>query len=79
MSSCSRVSCTSQCRSANGSSATHLGATGGLRPGLDPDRARDTVWMLDSPDVYRRLVLDRSLSHDDYAHWLADTLTAALL
>jgi AcrR family transcriptional regulator len=58
---------------------THLGATGGLRPGLDPDRARDTVWALISPDLYRLLVLDRAWSHDDYEHWLADTLLAALL
>jgi AcrR family transcriptional regulator len=58
---------------------THLGATGGLRPGLDPDRARDTVWALISPDVYRLLVLDRAWSHDDYEQWLADTLIAALL
>lgn len=59
--------------------AAHLEATGALRPGLDPDRARDTVWMLNSPDVYRLLVLDRGWSHDDYEHWLADTLTTALL
>jgi AcrR family transcriptional regulator len=58
---------------------THLGATGGLRPDLDPDRARDIVWTLISPDLYRLLVLDRGWSHDDYEHWLADTATAALL
>lgn len=57
----------------------HLEATGALRPGLDPDRARDTVWTFNSPDVYRLLVLDRAWSHDDYERWLADTLTAALL
>ncbi|HEV7762277.1 MAG TPA: hypothetical protein VGO78_24885 [Acidimicrobiales bacterium] len=58
---------------------THLGATGGLRPDLDPDRARDIVWTPISPDLYRLLVLDRGWSHDDYEHWLADTATAALL
>lgn len=58
---------------------THLATTGALRPGLDHDRARDTVWTLNSPDVYRLLVLDRAWSHDDYEHWLADTLIAAFL
>jgi AcrR family transcriptional regulator len=58
---------------------THLDAAGGLRRGLDPDRARDTVWALISPDLYRLLVIDRAWSHDDYEHWLADTLIAALL
>jgi AcrR family transcriptional regulator len=58
---------------------THLGATGGLRPGIDPDRARDIVWTLISPDLYRLLVLDRGWSHDEYEHWLAETLIAAFL
>jgi AcrR family transcriptional regulator len=57
----------------------HLDATGGLRPDVDRDRARDTVWALISPDLYRLLVLDRAWSHDDYEHWLADTLIAALV
>jgi AcrR family transcriptional regulator len=57
----------------------HLATTGGLRSGLDHDRARDTVWTLNSPDVYRLLVLDRGWSHDDYERWLADALVAAFL
>ncbi|WP_131764693.1 TetR/AcrR family transcriptional regulator [Candidatus Protofrankia californiensis] len=52
----------------------HLADTGGLRAGLDPDRARDIVWALISPEVYDLLVGDRRWSHDEYEHWLAQTL-----
>jgi len=58
---------------------THLAATGGLRAGLDRDRARDTLWALISPDLYRLLVVERGWSHDDYEHWLADTLITSLI
>ena len=56
----------------------HLDESGGLRPGLDPDRARDAIWTLISPDVYRMLVVERGWSHDDYERWLADTLVATI-
>jgi hypothetical protein len=56
----------------------HLTATGGLRADLDPDRARDIVWMLISPEVYELLVRDRGWSPDDYEQWLAQALTDAL-
>jgi AcrR family transcriptional regulator len=58
---------------------THLADTGGLRPGLDHDRARDVVWTLISPDLYRLLVLDRGWSLADYEDWIAETLIAAFL
>jgi AcrR family transcriptional regulator len=56
----------------------HLADFGGLRDGLDRDQARDTVWTLISPDVYRLLVVERGWSHDTYEHWLGDALVAAL-
>jgi len=56
----------------------HLDESGGLRPGLDRDRARDAIWTLISPDVYRMLVVERGWSLDDYERWLADTLVATI-
>jgi hypothetical protein len=56
----------------------HLDESGGLRPGLDRDRARDAIWTLISPDVYRMLVVERGWSHGDYERWLADTLVATI-
>jgi AcrR family transcriptional regulator len=57
----------------------HIDEVGGLRPNLDRDQARDVVWTLISPDLYRLLVGDRRWSHATYERWLADTLTATLL
>jgi hypothetical protein len=58
---------------------SHLAATGGLRADLDPDRARDLVWTLISPEVYELLVGDRGWSGDEYEQWLAQALTDALV
>ncbi|XVV11145.1 TetR/AcrR family transcriptional regulator [Actinoplanes sp. CA-131856] len=59
--------------------ARHLAETGGLRPGVPLDRARDLVWTLISPEVYELLVNDRGWSLDEYEQWLARSLTDALL
>lgn len=56
----------------------HLADTGGLRADVDPDRARDLVWTLISPEVYELLVIDRGWSHDEYERWLGGALTDAL-
>lgn len=61
-----------------GSVVRHLATTGGLRADVDPDRARDLVWTLISPEVYELLVVDRGWSHDEYERWLAHTLVDAL-
>src|SRR5690348_16435266 len=57
----------------------HLVDLGGLRPGLDAERARDAVWALISPEVYVLLVHRRGWSLDAYEEWLAGALDAALL
>jgi AcrR family transcriptional regulator len=57
---------------------SHLAATGGLRTDLEPDRARDIVWTLISPEVYELLVNDRGWSPDEYEQWLARALADAL-
>jgi hypothetical protein len=51
---------------------------GGLRAGLDPDRARDIVWTLIAPEVYELLVGDRGWSNDEYERWLAQALADAI-
>ncbi|MFC4017093.1 TetR/AcrR family transcriptional regulator [Micromonospora sp. GCM10011542] len=56
----------------------HLAASGGLRVDVEPDRARDIVWTLISPEVYELLVGGRGWSPDEYEQWLAQSLTAAL-
>jgi AcrR family transcriptional regulator len=57
----------------------NLTATAGLRPGLDPDQARDLVWALISPDLHRMLVVERGWSSDAYERWLGEALVASLL
>jgi AcrR family transcriptional regulator len=61
-----------------GTFVRHLAETGGLRVDIEPDRARDIVWTLISPEVYELLVVDRGWSPDEYEQWLAQTLTDAL-
>jgi AcrR family transcriptional regulator len=58
---------------------THLAETGSLRPGLDTGRARDEVWVLNSPEVYRLFVTDRGWRNDDYQDWIAETISRAVL
>jgi hypothetical protein len=56
-----------------------LAAAGALRDGLDPERARDVVWTLISPEVTRLLVESRGWTLDRWEQWLATTLADALL
>lgn len=58
---------------------THLAETGSLRPGLDPGRARDEVWVLNSPEVYRLFVADRGWRNDDYQDWIAEMISRTIL
>jgi AcrR family transcriptional regulator len=56
----------------------HLADTGGLRPGLPVDRARDILWALISPELYELFVTDRGWTSDQYEQWLAQALADAL-
>jgi AcrR family transcriptional regulator len=56
-----------------------LEEAGALRPGLAPDRARDELWLLLSPEVWAALVHRRGWTNDDYEAWLAGAMSAALL
>jgi AcrR family transcriptional regulator len=51
---------------------------GWLRPGLDPDRARDELWTLNSPAVWL-LLGERGWSGADYESWLAGSLLSRIL
>lgn len=57
----------------------HLASVGALRPGLDVDRARDELWLLIQPEMYRLLTGDRGWSAEEVQDWLARTATALLL
>ncbi|MBA8792516.1 AcrR family transcriptional regulator [Friedmanniella endophytica] len=59
--------------------AHHLAATFGLRPELDETAAADVLWVLTAPEVADRLVRRRGWSWDAYEHWLARTMTDALI
>jgi AcrR family transcriptional regulator len=58
---------------------TALAAIGPLRAKLDVHMATDIAWVHISPDTYLSLVNRRGWDETAYRHWLADTLTAALL
>ena len=57
----------------------HLADAGALRPGLDPERARDLLWALISPELYQLLVAERGWPPEDYERWLADAIADELL
>ena len=51
---------------------------GWLRPDVDPDRARDVIWTLNSPDVWL-LLTQRGWSPQDYESWIATGLRSMVL
>jgi AcrR family transcriptional regulator len=52
---------------------------GGIRAGLDAERAADVVWALNDPGLYVRLVHRRGWPPEAFRDWLAATLRAQLL
>jgi AcrR family transcriptional regulator len=56
-----------------------IAANGPFRENIDETRARDTVWTLTSGEVFLLLTRDRGWSKEQYAEWLADMLSRALL
>ena len=58
-------------------SAERLAARATLRTSV-PDAAR-TLWALTAPELYNLHVTESGRRPDDYQHWLADVLIAALL
>jgi len=56
-----------------------LAGKGPLRDELDHDTAAEITWVHISPGNYLGLVIQRGWTRAAYQHWLARTLTAALL
>jgi AcrR family transcriptional regulator len=56
-----------------------LEAAGGLRSGLSPEDAADTVWATNSPEVYVLMVEERGWSPDAYEAWLLELWCRYLL
>jgi AcrR family transcriptional regulator len=52
---------------------------GGLRAGLSIDQAADTVWAMNSPELYVMLTVDRGWSPLRFERWLADSWCRLLL
>lgn len=50
-----------------------------LRPGLTRAAARDTAWVIASPESYELLVERSGYSPEQFVRWMETTLTAALL
>lgn len=57
----------------------HLAEGGHLREGVDVDRARDTVWTLNSVEVWELLVVRRGWSRLDYETRVGEAMADALL
>ncbi len=51
----------------------------GLPDGVSVEKAVDTCWTLNSPELYVRLVVRCGWTQDDFQTWLACQLQAALL
>ena len=56
-----------------------LESAGGLREGLSVDDAADTVWVLNSSEIYLLLTGDRGWSPSEYERWLAATWKQLIL
>jgi|SRR5579871_244319 len=57
----------------------HLESTGALRPDLATGEAADTVWAINSTELYVLLRDQRHWTDQQYASWLTRTLTTLLL
>jgi TetR/AcrR family transcriptional regulator, regulator of autoinduction and epiphytic fitness len=66
-------------RSGQRGMVTRVAELGGLRPGLDVERATDLVVVLAGHDVYRGLVQEARWTIPAYKAWLFTTLTQQLL
>jgi AcrR family transcriptional regulator len=54
-------------------------SVGALRPGLDPERAVDVLWLLNGPAVYGQLVRQAGWTREEYESWLAGAMVRELL
>ena len=59
--------------------ADRVAGLGALRADVTVDGARDRIWTLTSPSVWRLLTDQRGWSGDEYAEWVGEALCDALL
>jgi AcrR family transcriptional regulator len=59
--------------------ARHLSSTKALQPGVTPQSAAETIWVLTDVQVFRMLVKSRGWSVAKYRKWLTENLQAQLL
>lgn len=59
--------------------ARYLAFAGHLRPGVTASAARDVLWLCSSPELFDLLVNRRGWTLDQFRHFVADTMTKALL
>ncbi|MET7767244.1 helix-turn-helix domain-containing protein [Nocardia sp. NPDC005366] len=62
-----------------GNAVRHLAQRFGLRDGLDPEEAADTLWALTAPELADRLTNRRGWGWDKYQQWLGTAAADALL
>ena len=59
--------------------AAHLAEIGGLRRGVDVERAEVLAALVSEPLVFQRLVVEAGWTVAAYARWMQQTLVDALL
>lgn len=59
--------------------AADIAVSGRLRADLTIDEVADTLWALNSPEVYVLLTTERGWTPERFRHWLADTWHHVLL
>ena len=59
--------------------ATDIATTGRLRADLSLEEAADTLWALNSPELYVLLTRERGWNPERFQRWLADTWQRTLL
>lgn len=59
--------------------ARHAAELGGRQAGLSEDEARDSIWMLNSVEVWELLTQHRGWSEDRYVSWVGRAMADAVL
>ena len=59
--------------------ARRIAELGALRDGLDVERARDSLWTLNSVGVWELLTQRRGWSSEQYERWVGEAMCAAVL
>ena len=69
----------SEYRSNQGAIVQRLADRGALGPGFDVERATDVLWMINHPNTWQLLVVQRGWTPAEYEQWTADLACRELL